>query len=208
MTTLQNLLQTNNYNLFKVGEHDLKEAPASIPQDVQKRVSMLAVPCYTLYLDEARFKIALDIRVGAALSRLEAARLAFEFNGDPDAEEHLQDQETQLTITDEVVRTTAHTHNADAKVRWERPQFDTVGNTTAIDRVTAVTEQPTQERDSTTDTTNPHNVTNTVGPRREVRQKIMSPHQAHQRREAYNAEVFDCLTEILRGAIYEGQCFR
>ena len=200
MKTLQSLLQEYNYNLFKIGDHDLKEQPASVPQDVQKRVSVLAVPCYTVFIDEARFKIALDIRVGAALSRLEAARLALEFTGDPDAEERTQSPETHTTQNPQV----SITHSVGQRERSDADRFGVTTNSPTIAPVTTSLDKAYTD----TNTTNAHDVVNVVGERREVRQKIMSPVQAYQRREAYNAEVFDCLTEILRGAIFEGSVLR
>lgn len=200
LITLQELLVNNHYNLFKVGVYDLKENPAAIPQDVQKRVSILAVPCYTIYVDELRFKNALDIRVGAALPRLEAARAAYEFNGDPNAEETIQSPETHTVKTPQITHQTV----TGERVRTDTDAFGVGVNAPTVSPVVKSTDAPY----TNTDTTVAHDVVTTTAERKTTKQHVMTPQQAYQRREAYNAEVFDCLTEILRGAVFEAQCFR
>lgn len=201
MTTLQDLLVRYDYNLFKVDpDHDLKDTPYDIPRDVQKRVSVVCVPCYTIYIDEGRMAIELSIRIGAATNRLIAAKAALEFVGDPDAEETIQTPETHTIENPQITRTTV----IGERTRTDKDKFgDSVGSSPISPVATS-----TDSTHTDTDTTSAHNVVNTTGERKTTKQKVMTPYQAYQRREAYDAEVYDVLWEALRGAIYSAQCFR
>lgn len=201
MTTLQALLVRYHHNLFKVDQdHDLKEHPYDIPPDVQKRVSSVCVPCYPIHVDEQRMALELSIRIGAATNRLSAAKAALEFVGDPDAEETIQTPETHTIENPQITRTTI----VGERTRTDKDKFG--GDLASSPIAPVVTSTDSTHTD--TDTTAAHNVTNSVSERKTTRQRVMSPYQAYQRREAYDAEVYDVLREALRGAIYAAQCFR